>query len=426
MVVATFACRQLVGIGDDPPQGPTASTDAGAEGGFTYGQGDCATCVTTSCGPQATACAGNASCSGLETCMSGCGTDPTCRAQCGVDYGLGNDGVTPLFEACLAMSCATECNLTCGGLSAVFPPATALACQSCIVQGPCADVTACAQDARCQTALRCQYSSPAPDVQQGCAALAQDARGASLLMEGEGPIAKSCPVECSWGGDWSCVGKVGWPPARLDPLEVTVSVYDAYSGQYIDNATVTLCNDGDPICTPPLKTDVTDDAGTAVLDRSSVPLGLAMYADISGSGLVSMLQLDVVPVSQPQFAIDAFVASPMDLTSAAQGIGVTLDPNAGQVTVLAVDCRGGVAPHVRFSMLVPDASPQVYYFANNVPSTTATETDGTGLAVFANVPALPARFTIIETPVGLGRASSNVPFFVRDGGYDVIYAAPTP
>ncbi len=42
IAVASFACRQLVGIGDAPPAGPVASDDAGVEAGFTYGQGDCA------------------------------------------------------------------------------------------------------------------------------------------------------------------------------------------------------------------------------------------------------------------------------------------------------------------------------------------------------------------------------------------------
>jgi hypothetical protein len=53
IAAATFACRQLVGIGNDPPQGPNApSPDAGAEGGFTYGQGACEACVATSCTVQ--------------------------------------------------------------------------------------------------------------------------------------------------------------------------------------------------------------------------------------------------------------------------------------------------------------------------------------------------------------------------------------
>ena len=83
IAVAVLACRQLVGIGDDPPQGsPGTGTDAGAEGGFTYGQGDCAACVATSCGAQAVMCAGTPSCAALEGCMSSCGTDPRCRAEC--------------------------------------------------------------------------------------------------------------------------------------------------------------------------------------------------------------------------------------------------------------------------------------------------------------------------------------------------------
>ena len=90
MVVAMFACGQLVGIGNDPPQGPIAPfPDSGAEGGFTYGQGTCATCVATNCETEATMCAANPSCSTLASCMSAANGDATLRAQCGVDHGLG-------------------------------------------------------------------------------------------------------------------------------------------------------------------------------------------------------------------------------------------------------------------------------------------------------------------------------------------------
>jgi hypothetical protein len=210
VAAATFACGQLVGIGNDPPQGPVSpSTEAGADAGFTYRTGACAACVATNCDEQATACAETPSCAALEGCVSDAGANPTMRAQCGVDHGLGNDTATPGFEACLAKWCPTECGLVCGGLAAVFPPATAIACEGCISGGSvCPTVTACAVDPVCQAAARCQFSSVTLDVWEACPQFpGQDGGMGPSLFSTNPPIAISCPTECSWGADWSCVGK---------------------------------------------------------------------------------------------------------------------------------------------------------------------------------------------------------------------------
>jgi hypothetical protein len=425
--IATFACRQLVGIGDDPPQGsPASPADAGADAGFTYGQGDCATCVATSCAAQATACAGTASCSGLEGCMSGCGTDPTCRAQCGVDHGLGNDGVTPAFEACLATSCADACGLTCGGLAAVFPPATAPACEACISQSECVSVTACAVDPSCQAALRCQFSSETFDVQGACPGLAPDSGPPSSLSNRASPIASSCSTACSWGADWSCVGKVNWPPATLGPIDDTVVVFDYLSQAPTVGATVKLCNSQDINCAPPADTKVTDDAGIALLHRGPVMTPELGYVDVSSPAITPLIVFDVAGQSKPLLDVPVATITPAVFAAIPATVGFTPDPSLGTLFVEAVDCRLAAAPGVQLSLAPLAPTTRLFYLANNAYSTTATATDSTGQAVFFSVPVSPTVLEITATAQALGRATGKMAAFARPGGESIVHAQPTP
>jgi len=429
IAIATFACRQLVGIGNDPPQGsPAASTDAGAEGGFTYGQGACAACVATSCDEQATKCANNPSCSALEECMSGCATDPMCRAQCSVDHGLGNDGATPAFEACLASSCADACGATCGSAAALFPPAMATECQGCIVQKVCAAVTSCLVDPDCQASVRCQFSSGTPDAQEACPQPGLDSGGAPSMLPGYDPIAGLCSAECSWGADWSCVGKVEYPVANLGPVAVTANVFDADGTTPIDGAVVKICAAANQACVPPslLGMGVTADGGIAAMTRNPIPFGEPIYLDISAPGYLPTLVLDYAPLSAQRAAVPVLLPTRMGVEGQAANLGLALDPNLGLVTVVAVDCRFAAAAGVSFSIETPGPPPPLFYFRGGVPVAGESSTDSSGVAVFANVPVTPTTYTIKAMPLALGRTSSTIPFFVRDGGFANFQALPTP
>ncbi len=424
MAVAVLACRQLVGIGDDPPQGQGAtSTDAGAEGGFTYGQGACAACVTTSCDAQATACAGTPSCAALEGCMSGCGTDPTCRAQCGVDHGLGNDGFTPAFEACLASSCADACGLTCGGLAAVFPPATATGCESCIAAGSeCSAVTACAVDPDCQKAVRCQFSSHTFDVQQACPAVTTSPGGVWTLSGPNSPIASTCSSSCSWGADWSCLGKVDWPSAATGTVTTTVRVYDYDDGTPIEGVTVTLCNTTDPLCTPFLDRAITDDAGTVILPLQQGPVSPRIFISASSQAVTPVLGFIVSPLSQPNVTVPMPTLPAGVLPAVALQAGVTLDPALGMVVIVAYDCRLAPAPGMTFD-ITPKGTSTLAYLEGPLPVVGATSTDSSGSAVFANVEADTNLTITMTSPAG---AAGAVQLFARgDGGLSYVGAPPT-
>ena len=381
LAVAVLACRQLVGIGNDPPAPAGPTNDAGAEAGFTYGQGDCAACVASSCATQATACAGTPSCAKLETCLSGCPAgDATCRAQCGVDHGLGYDpgnDATPAFEACLAGSCGSQCGLTCGGLAALFPPATAPACDACFGRECDVTVKGCASNEECQAALRCQFSSRTPDVQLACpSVMGNDASSPTAPLFGLMPIASSCSTDCSWGADWSCKapgGRVDWQNVTSGPIALPVTVFDIASTALTPGAAIKLCDITDLSCTKPFDAETTGTDGTTVLHRSPTASPARFYLDITAPALVPTLHFDTWPISQSQLVVHAGVLEPAELASSADLVMVTLDPALATLYVDAFDCRLAFAPNVVFHVDPPGSS-RIVYIEDNYPSATATAT----------------------------------------------------
>jgi hypothetical protein len=424
IAVAVLACRQLVGIGDEPPPGPAGTaTDAGAEAGFTYGQGDCAMCVATSCGPQATLCAGTASCAALEGCMSAANGDATMRAQCGVTWGLGNDSATPDFEACLASNCETQCGLTCGGLAAVFPPATATQCQQCIVKSECPATTDCATKPLCQKAVRCQFSSDTLDVQQACPAIAPDSGANPYLPVQNSPIASTCSAECSWGSDWSCLGKVDWPTYNYGSFLVDTFVYGP-TQKGVAGVTAKLCDTVDPMCAPPFDMRPTDDAGTVPLTHPpSTEAGL-FYLDVSSDAIQPALLFDMFPIHASRIAIPFPVSPPGSIGADADGLGVPFDDSLGSLILVAVDCRLAFAPGVHFTVTPTTSTTAVAYLKGQLPALGLTETDSSGTAVFVNLPVLPTHLHLTATVPALGRTMADTQVFARDGGVSEVYVVP--
>ncbi len=425
IAVASFACRQLVGIGDGPPQGPGGTTaDAGAEGGFTYGQGDCAACVATNCATQATACAGTPSCAALEGCMSAANGDATMRAQCGVTWGLGNDGATPAFEACLATSCETQCGLVCGGLAAVFPPATAPACETCIAGGSvCPSVRDCAKSVQCQTALRCQFSSDTPDVEQACLTL-PDAGAIPLTAAAseKPPLASSCATECSWGADWSCLGHVDWPAATTK-VALTVDVFDLQNGTPIDDATVKVCGFFDTLCTIPIPMENTGDSGTVTMNVDFGAAPQAIYVDVTSPTTDPVLEFPSAPLSQARVTFPGATLPAMSLAGLAQLAQVSLDPTLGVLAVSVHDCR--LAPAAGVTMVIDPPGSTLVYNQGGRPFPMATATDTQGAGVFYNVPPAPTYLAITLTLPVSGHPQNAIGVFARPNEESILYALPT-
>jgi hypothetical protein len=426
-----IACRQLVGIGDDPPRGPAlgdaAEGDGGPACGVAYRPAGCEACVEQSCCAQASACHADPTCNAAETCLAGCAGDPRCRAQCGVDFPVGGAATVPVLDQCLAASCAAACGIQCGGAEYFFNPDAAASCASCGAGATCASSLACTSSLECQEFSRCVEACRTADCNAACSQ-GRDAGYALFLQSYDGFL--SCRAECEIGDNWSCVGSVGWPIAKGPNITLTAYVILYGSSSPVDGVAVKMCGSSDTTCAMPVAQGTTADGGRVDLVEPGIQPtnpGLDGYLDLSSPAILSTLYFWSFPLSEPSatFLNPVFTFAPTQFPGFLAQLGETPDPASGQVVVLAVDCFQVSAPNVQIAVTGADGGAvQGYYLAGALPSRTATATDATGLAGFPNV--APGLIDVVVTPVGLGKPSSHVTALVRPNTLTFVSAPPTP
>jgi hypothetical protein len=225
-------------------------------------------------------------------------------------------------------------------------------------------------------------------------------------------------IDASDAGDgavniWGCLSQ---PPEVLNPnqqITVTLTAFDAlqpittagpsgsdlvpvaYSA--VGSAAIRGCLVTDPLCSEPVATAITNDAGVATV---SLPGDFVGFFDLSTPGyfpsatypgqLLAMLQTG-------------------ELQLLADALGVTmytgLDAGVGQAFFEVYDCYDHHAAGIQFTLL-GDGGPDTvqWYLSNGAPSTTATQTDSVGAGGAVNVPigALTVRATLASTQQVIG------------------------
>jgi hypothetical protein len=225
--------------------------------------------------------------------------------------------------------------------------------------------------------------------------------------------------------DWSCVGNVHWPNATLGQLEIDELVYSSIMQAPIGGAIVKLCNTNDLACSHSFADQTTDDAGNAKLVRQPIQTQVGLYLDISSAEITPVLEFLAFPVHESRLASSS-PAGPPGFPTQLDAFGVTVDPTLGALGVAAVDCRLAPATGVQFSFVDGGPSTQVFYFSGGTLSPTATATDGSGGALFVNVP-VDSPLTLEMKPLSLdGGVAGTTPLFARDGGQSQVYFPPTP
>jgi hypothetical protein len=191
-------------------------------------------------------------------------------------------------------------------------------------------------------------------------------------------------------------------------------------------AAVKACAKLDYACANPLDTATADANGLVTL---TVPGGLSGFdgylevngGQVAGSGAAVFPSL-WYPI--PFIVADGWrgrtlLLSADEYVGLAAATGTTLDPTRGHVALNAVDCAYGPAADVTFSVDVADAQTVVFYLVNGVPVTTATATDQSGLAAFANLPTMgsPTRLTVVRASAGAaaGKSMGSLTFVIRPG-----------
>jgi hypothetical protein len=441
ILVSLAACRQLVGITDNPPMDLTSTLC-----GLPYGTSVCASCVNTNCCTESTTCAADPVCSAYEGCLGKCNGDPKCRSQCTIDYPVGTVSDVSALSACLAANCETACGLTCGGIAdLISEPDAAVACQQCLAGSPCSQAKACASSEACYGDLwsTLGLTSGSAEVYEQLLCAGSAASGlnfqvwTSVEVCGTNPptidadaalsstataFTSSCATPCSIGNYWACVGHVSWPPPA-PTCAIGYRVTDYVTGAPVARALASVCSPTDPNCSQPLHQGTTDANGQVSLTVPTdtglgSPLG---FLRVTSPNIVPYDQYWGFPLIQAQLPIYTGEAiTPTENQQLLNSIHIMQDPTRGQLSVQVNDCRLAAAPGVKITLSPADLLTQGF---SSTGSQTFT-TDQTGFVLFVNVPSGLTQIT--ATPLALGKPSSQIDVNVQPGAITVVGMYPTP
>jgi hypothetical protein len=415
------ACRQIVGIHDDPPMG-------GGACGLPYAAA-CGSCVARSCCDQATACAAAPECATYASCLAACDGDSTCRSTCTLDnvttYGAHAPEIAAL-RACLAASCETDCNVRCGAIADYVAPTAASACQACLETRDCPGRRANGVDVAFQEGLLCLRGCRTLDCGAACAKK-YPTTGAEASPRSTSAL---CDKDCAYGQDWSCVGRVAWPTALVDASTLAVTIRDGPAPA--PGMRVSVCSRID--CTDPVAQGETDQAG-------KVTLRVPLHPGAQGPGLSDFLHVVPPPgetATSPAVPIVAYWGFPLSEAAYAFSptfvrrdflaqlialIGQPQAPGHGHVYVNVSDCLFTPAANVVVS-IEGDSNTRRVYFDGTTPNVKANKTSASGSVAFTNVPVGFQQITAM--PDGLGHASSTMTVYVADGELTSVALVPTP
>jgi len=412
IATAVLACRQLVGITDNPPTDLTSTLC-----GLPYGTNACASCVSASCCAESSACAQDPVCTAYEGCLGQCNGDPKCRSEC-TSYPVTTASDVSALSACLASKCESACGLTCGGIAnLVTEPPSAASCQSCIEATPsiCADARAWGTSVEGDAYWRCALACPTPDCRLTCAT-DHDA-GAALFSPFLGDFAGLCAGPCAYGGYWACVGHVNWPAAKSTTYTLSTPVVDYSTGKAVPGLDVSMCtggggNLGCP-CDPSSPTLVghgqTDDAGILTLQVQQViganRIAATVCMEVTSPTLSTMPDFEYTgyPVSEQSVVISAAnapslapeVITPAEFAIATAPYQAMPDTARGFVGAFVFDCLGFPAPEVTVTTDGTDPLVSVKYSLGG----DAGATGSGGRAFVYHVP--PGFLTLTATPLTL-------------------------
>jgi hypothetical protein len=418
-VVVVASCRQLVGIGDEPPG--TGSSDAGHSeaaamcGGFAWTAGTCDACMESACCAEATACRGDPACGPTFDCLAQCvGNDDLCRGAC---FNEGNGSIAAALGSCEATSCSAACDLQCGGFFGLVSPFSTQECLSCYDATACEFATACAKNESCLEAYFCNDTCDLGDlVCQGNCDYANPVSLATDAGPGFGVGNNECAAACGFGTNWTCAGHAVWPIATMNPLTFQLQVRDSSSDGPLAGVSVRACGSGDAECSSPLSMTTTDSNGLATLTSSVVPF--SGYLDLKAAdaaGYMEQLQY-VYPFlaesTDPGVMVEMSLSTTKYIGELNASAGVMLLPSNGVIAAFPVDCFDSAAPGVSFSGSNLGSAAQAYYYLSGTPTTHATATSlPTAGGGFTNV--APGLVTFVAS--ANGAAVATVAVQVRAG-----------
>lgn len=337
-LIASCGCRDIVGIEtrtEGPPLLPLS------EG--------CMRCVNDHCEGAERACAEDAECAALATCVASVGlNDPVRRTACIDAHPRGATSVAfSSLDACSREGCLDACYGP-GGFFAAHPPD----CLSCTEAACIDEMRACVADASCEASASRAYGDPdrlVPSLIRPVVMTPGDAGREEREFVG---CVAACPQECGYDGrDMSCVNAYEWPTMLPPSADVEISVVQLrpdFSAAPLSGATVEACTDAAVGCHPIASTVSNDEGLAAVVLPLSGQFGFRGFARVTGD-TNGLALLPTHALGYPIFSdlrADAYVITEEDYSEALQKAGLQRVPGKAQILTMATDCRFRRAPNV--------------------------------------------------------------------------------
>jgi hypothetical protein len=430
-----LACRQLVGIGDAPPQGATSTGD-GSTGGDAAPTvcglpiaGACADCVNAWCCAAAVACSGDPACAAITGCYEQCNGDPSCLTSCLYDspQQTQSDKYPPL-RACQTAHCEAPCNLNCGDVGYIYsPPEAGAACQSCLVVNACEAGRTCAATEACEAYGQCLvYCRGRVDCATNCT-VGNDA-GVALGSDLGKAVSGVCSEPCETGNNWECVGHLSPPAPQVTSTLVSLQFVDPGSQAPVAGAQVSICNAEGCGAT----VDTTNAAGEVTVtvpipQQSLGPTGYLQITSGQDGGFLPEFFYWGSPLSAPTLTLPTplLLFTPSELAVLELEGQITQDSTThGMILAAVIDCIVEPSPNVVFDVSPSDSSTKAVYLAGGTtPNPAMTQTDRSGLVAIANVPAADA---VTVTASFAGHPVGHVAVRVQPGTLTLVLVPPSP
>lgn len=225
-------------------------------------------------------------------------------------------------------------------------------------------------------------------------------------------------LECRPNPRWRC--EAPNLPDVTQPITLHVLVRDSLSLAPLSGIRATACQKLDLQCAEPVTEVVTDADGQL---HFTVPSGFSGYLQIDT--LLYLPAVYFIPAAMPEGGeLQPFPLLPAGIISdgLALALGTGLDPQRGQMILIAEDCYGEPVQGVAFSSSQKDEQTVQFYVRDLLPSTEATVTGEVGNGGFLNFPAGTAVIEISRPEDGLMLTTASV--LVRPGYISVAYLRP--
>lgn len=296
-------------------------------------------------------------------------------------------------------------------------------CQSCVETQCCDAATACAADPGCNAWRECLASkSCAPGLTCGC----EPPTDTSLQLN---KAVNACRSSCDACLDLACAGQP-WPVPPGPSLAIHLAFTSFTSQAPLRGVLVKICGETDHDCTTPVDTQTTGADGTTDLTMPTGPGAFGGYFDFADPSIAHTiahahyvsLAADLQSASAPVFT-NWSTLDPDTWGLLRGAYNLPKDPGArGRVSVQAISCGGSNLSGVAVTSSNADSQTSFGYVINGVPSTTATQTDSSGIAGWENHPPGPTTLTL--TKVSTGQKLLTYDYFARGGIIEIAVLPP--